>query len=144
VNSIELAQFLFEIQNAGSAPRPWTLENFKSELEAPESELFLWQDEGFVLFRKSFEEAWIFNIAVRRKGQGLGSRLLEAFLSEVRAKHREIERVGLEVAAKNAAARRLYAKVGFKEIASRKAYYSDGDDALLLTKCLTSPSLKSL
>jgi len=42
--------------------------------------------------------------------------------------------VRLEVRASNAAARRLYAGLGFDEVGLRARYYSDGDDAVLLTR----------
>ena len=67
---------------------------------------------------------------VRRAG--LAHRLVEAALAH--AGQRGISRMCLDVSESNQAARALYEGLGFKVDGRRKAYYSDGSDAVLLSR----------
>jgi ribosomal-protein-alanine N-acetyltransferase len=77
------------------------------------------------------DEAELHSIAVHptRRREGLGRRMLEAFLDEVRAAQGRV--VWLEVRASNEAALRLYHEAGFQATGRRPHYYEDGEDALL-------------
>lgn len=131
-------QELLEIQNA-HAPggrEHWSLLDFISELDSPDSRAFYVRDEtgvqGFVLYRVVLDEAWILNLAVRDKGRGLGRALLDKFLGTLV----DVRRVGLEVSPANARAVRLYAAAGFAVVGLRKAYYASGEDAQVMVKDL--------
>jgi ribosomal-protein-alanine N-acetyltransferase len=81
------------------------------------------------------DSAWVQNIAVRRsaQGTGLGSRLLDALLTE--AAHRHAPQIALEVAADNPVAQRLYERRGFAVTGVRRGYYQpSGTDALVMIK----------
>jgi ribosomal-protein-alanine N-acetyltransferase len=80
-------------------------------------------------------EAWVQNIAVRRRSQrhGVGRQLLEALLAE--AKRREVTQTLLEVAVDNAPAQRLYATYDFEPVGIRRGYYQPSNtDALVMMR----------
>jgi ribosomal protein S18 acetylase RimI-like enzyme len=133
--TLELARALHELEargQAGLVPH-WSVDEYAGELESAEGQRFLWNEagvlSGFVLYRVTFDEAWVLNLAVGDKGQGLGSKLLTAFFEALKKKHPQAKTCGLEVRAGNAAAARLYAKLGFRKVSSRPRYYRDGQDA---------------
>lgn len=64
----------------------------------------------------------------KRRGQGIGRKLLENWLSEIG----DGSDVYLEVNAKNGHAHNLYLSVGFSEVGCRKNYYQDGGDAIMM------------
>jgi ribosomal-protein-alanine N-acetyltransferase len=70
-------------------------------------------------------------VASRRWGEGIGSMLLEALLSE--AVLRGCREVFLEVRVDNKRAQRLYRQRGFSEVGLRRGYYQpSGADALVM------------
>jgi [ribosomal protein S18]-alanine N-acetyltransferase len=85
------------------------------------------------------EQADILTIAVAttRWGQGIGSSVLEALMTE--AARRECIEVFLEVRADNSRAQRLYQWWGFAEIGIRRGYYQpSGTDAIVMRRSLAS------
>jgi ribosomal-protein-alanine N-acetyltransferase len=71
----------------------------------------------------------------QRWGQGTGSALLEALLTE--AARRGCAEVFLEVRIDNARAQQLYRRYGFTRIGVRRGYYQpSGTDALVMRKVL--------
>jgi len=126
---------LFEIEHAGLSPSGghWSLEDYVSELAAPESRLFFVPGslEGFVLYRDVVGDIEIMNLGVRTKGQGHGRILLESFLLMMLGdEEKSARKVFLEVASSNVPARKLYEKLGFRQTGVRRAYYRSGDDAV--------------
>lgn len=89
---------------------------------------------GYALGSVVCEDADVLRIAVlkTRRGEGLGGKLFDALLSEMKA--RGAERVFLEVRTSNAPAIGLYEKRGFYTLRERKHYYADGEDALEMKK----------
>lgn len=81
--------------------------------------------------------AEILNLLVHpdHRRQGLASHLLSAGLT--RAGERGIDRLCLDVNVNNTAARALYAGFGFSEDGRRPRYYSDGSDAMLMSRKVT-------
>jgi len=74
-------------------------------------------------------------VAGHRWGQGTGSALLDALLTE--AARRGCSEVFLEVRTDNARAQRLYRRYGFIQIGIRRGYYQpSGTDALVMRKDL--------
>jgi ribosomal-protein-alanine N-acetyltransferase len=92
---------------------------------------------GFALSRVVAREAELLLLAVRRDSQrrGVGSKLLDAFVSE--AARRGAEHLHLEVRDGNHAVA-LYTGAGFREVGRRKNYYHGRDgqlyDALTLAR----------
>ena len=91
---------------------------------------------GFLLGSLLFENAEVYRIAVtpRLRGQGLGGRILDTFLQDV--KDAGAERVLLEVRVSNASGRALYESRGFGVARLRKNYYEGVEDALEMVKFL--------
>lgn len=126
----------------------WSESDFRSELAAEGSRCFLWTPAstqtvaGFVLCRVGPDpsdeglEAWIMNLAVRRRGQGQGKQLWTAFEDWLRSNEPLVRRIGLEVAAANAPAVGLYEASGFQLVGIRKNYYKNSDDARVYSKAL--------
>ena len=81
---------------------------------------------GFVLARRTLDEVELLLIAVRPeyRGVGIGSKLMEMFLSKAAAA--DARKVFLEVRTDNDA-RTLYRKLGFEQIGTRPAYYRTVD-----------------
>jgi ribosomal-protein-alanine N-acetyltransferase len=118
---------------------PWGLGEFRTALASPRT-IFLIAESvgaqtvnGYSIALTVLDESEILNIAVdsQYRGQGLGGRLLDAALAEVRS--RGANAVFLEVRESNEPARRLYSSRGFSEISRRRMYYRNpAEDALVL------------
>lgn len=89
---------------------------------------------GMALVRLVAGEGELIRIAIRpdARGQGAGSHLLNAVLSDVAPD--VALGLHLEVRASNGAARRLYARAGFADTGTRPGYYREPvEDAILMT-----------
>lgn len=97
---------------------------------------------GFVITRAAADEAEILSIAVepRRRGRGIGARLVEARCEALVLAR--IAKVFLEVEAGNLAALALYRRLGFVEIGRRVGYYraasGERQDAVTMRRDLVS------
>lgn len=117
---------------------PWGSREFTSALDSPQTIFLVAEDEvgvivGYTIALAVAEESEILNIAVEtgHRARGIGGRLLDAAISEVRK--RGAEQLFLEVRESNAAARKLYDSRGFAEISRRRGYYRmPVEDALIL------------
>lgn len=123
---------------------PWPPGALAEELAHPLG-LALLAEEGtgrtraYAAFRLGPGEAELMRLAVhpRHRRRGIAGALVTAGLE--RLVHRGITRCYLEVREGNLAARRLYETLGFHAVGRRRAYYSDGTDALLMTRSLPTP-----
>ncbi len=137
-----LPHHLLEIESEGlGGPPHWSLRDYESELSSPFSRLYRTEGEGegFVLFRQTYADVEIMNLAVRLKGRGWGKHLMLSFLDFLRSSQSEgalARRVFLEVARSNGAAIALYESLGFRHLGVRPRYYRNGDDALTYEKTL--------
>jgi len=120
---------------------PWTPDAVMSELDTPHSCCLALQSPlgdwvGYVVGRVIFEDAHVLALAVAATARraGFGRALLKSFEEEARG--RGATGVFLEVRVGNGAARALYDRCGYRAIALRPRYYSDGEDAILLSKML--------
>ncbi len=123
-----------------SFPKPWTRDQFESELRNPVSNAFVLRvTEGgaekigsYIIFWVVHGEAHVLDIAVNPgiRGRGLATKLLDAALERMR--RNMVYEVFLEVRRSNDAARGLYRKFGFREGFIRKNYYGD-EDAIVMT-----------
>ncbi|MDR7523015.1 MAG: ribosomal protein S18-alanine N-acetyltransferase [Armatimonadota bacterium] len=127
-----------EVEQASFAV-PWPRDAYRAELEENRVACYLVaRDEdgvvaGFAGMWVVFDEAHVTTIAVdpRRRGQGIGTRLLLALIDHALA--RDARWMTLEVRPSNAAALALYRRFGFRDVALRKRYYSDnGEDAIVM------------
>lgn len=90
---------------------------------------------GYVVAIFAGGEGEVASLAVepRCRGRGIGSRLVDAVVSE--AGRRRVEGLYLEVRESNAAARGLYRAHGFVEVGRRRGYYRRPvEDALVLCR----------
>ncbi len=123
-------------------PRPWSQAEIAEMLASPFC--FVVEDpQGFVMGRLVAGEAELLTIAVdpAAQGQGVGTRLMRAFLDELQ--RRGAETVFLEVAESNAPARALYSRAGFAVTGRRRGYYHapDGTAVDALMMALQQPNL---
>ena len=93
--------------------------------------------QGFIVARMNDENCDLENIVLANstRRHGLGSRLLQALISELR--EQGAARIFLEVRQSNVGARAFYEKFGFALGGRRKSYYSNPvEDALLYSLML--------
>ena len=124
---------------AASFNNPTTREWYERELKRPEV-CFIYvlrttdqPVDGYCAFWRVAEQIHINNLAIRPelRGQGLGSRLLQAVIAE--ATRLGASRATLEVRRSNLPAIRLYERAGFSQAGVRPNYYSKPiEDALVL------------
>jgi [ribosomal protein S18]-alanine N-acetyltransferase len=118
---------------------PWPSNAYRSELQTNRlaSYLIARIDDTIVGYGGMWlmvDEAHITTFAVHPawRRQGIGERLLLAFLDLARDRH--AREATLEVRLSNLPARRLYEKYGFRPVGLRPRYYSDNnEDALIMT-----------
>jgi len=116
----------------------WTVATCQQVLKQSGDSMWVASDErcalsGVLIARAVAGEAELLNIIVTsdRRRQGLGRKLMEEFISEMRATG--ITRLFLEVRASNVAAISLYDGLGFEQVGLRVGYYQpDHEDALVL------------
>ncbi len=117
---------------------PWSEDSFTKELDNPVAFYFvaLKDDQviGYAGMWWSFDTCEITNIAVHPeyRRQGIGNTLLLELINL--CKEYEVSYLNLDVRVTNDTAKNLYIKNGFKQVGLRKKYYSNGEDALLMTK----------
>jgi len=139
VQRIELASF----------STPWPSNAYRSELETNRLASYLvaridGRIVGYGGMWLMVDEAHITTFAIHPgwRRQGIGERLLLAFLDLARDRH--AREATLEVRLSNLPARRLYEKYGFRPVGLRPRYYSDNnEDALIMTtEPLSDPRLR--
>lgn len=132
--SIDDIEALHRLQ-CSSNPAPWTLDQWRVELEQGISEIFVLTDDetdsemhGYIVIRL-LEGIHIVDVAVdpSSRGLGFGLRLVRAAVR--RGLRGQFPDVWLEVRSTNDAAVQLYQKVGFTIRSKHPGYYSNGDDA---------------
>ena len=118
---------------------PWTKDSLQSAYARGDFIGYVAETDGgevggYVFGSVLFEDGELHRIAVQKsvRGNGIGGKVLDAFLSGV--KSRGGERVFLEVRPSNAPARTLYESRGFALFRTRRYYYDDGEDALEMKK----------
>lgn len=122
-----------------TTPRPWSAAEIGDLLASPHV-FALTAPEGFLLGRAVAGEAELLTIAVAptARRNGIGARLVAAFLAEAQARGADLAH--LEVAAGNQPAIALYAATGFAPAGRRPRYYHHPDgraeDALILSRRL--------
>jgi [ribosomal protein S18]-alanine N-acetyltransferase len=116
---------------------PWSEATYAGLLRRSDADLFLAEAEGEVLGYAALwavlDQGELGNIAVapRRRGRGVGTRLLQVVFQ--RARERGVKELYLEVRVSNTAAQRLYERHGFQVVGRRRGYYAEPpEDALVL------------
>ncbi|MDB5560086.1 MAG: ribosomal-protein-alanine acetyltransferase [Enterovirga sp.] len=129
---VQHASRLAEI-HASAFARPWSADEFASFLLDPSVRvdgLFTGREPqpiGFVLSRKTLDEAEILSVALARAARGRGdARLLMADHLQALA-HAGVLVVHLEVEEGNAPALALYRRLGFIQSGHRPGYYARPD-----------------
>lgn len=126
---------------------PWELSSFKYELGHRHSilkvavlrEASIGEEKvvGYVCIRVIFDTAHILNLAVlpELRRRGIGSKLLQNALEELKRLRVDIGMVMLEVRESNIPAIKLYEKFGFNIIGKRASYYqTPKEDAVIMGK----------
>lgn len=87
---------------------------------------------GFIILSVGLDDADVELLYVEKEFRNLGiaSELILTALDSLKDK----EKIFLEVRESNIPAINLYKKFGFEEISTRKKYYSDGEDAIVLSR----------
>ena len=124
--------------------RQWSEAAFSEMLASPGTSAILIFSQnnptGFVIFRKTADEAEILTICIRPVFRQKGHAKLLMKHMEVLLKKDGVKSLFIEVAISNPAGLALYGSCGFKEAGIRKNYYERGDgkreDALIMRKGL--------
>ena len=118
---------------------PWSLNNFKSSLDAGNSSIVLKKENiilGYAFFSIVATDSHLLNIAVSRnyQGKGYGRKILEKVILQSSVLGATV--IFLEVRISNHRAINFYEKFGFKRDAIRYEYYEGApkEDALLMSK----------
>lgn len=116
-------------------PQNWFADDFLAWMERPEYRLWLAEDsgavQGYTVARILPPETEIITLAVAPdcRRRGVARALMVALMEEG-----GINAWFLEVSSENAPARALYASLGFEETGRRARYYTDGTDAVSMTR----------
>ena len=116
---------------------PWSKESIIKELDNYSKSLNLISEidgqlMGYFFSHMISNEVHILNIAIDVSFQHRGNG--EAFFNQIFKKYLEYANVFLEVKRTNLPAINLYHKFGFEEIDIRETYYSDGEDAVVMSR----------
>lgn len=120
----------------------WNFEIFKSELVNTNASYLVIrlhsQIIGYAGFQKILEEANLMNIVIKKdmRKKGYACLLLQELI--LLAKSKNCSSITLEVNEHNLSAINLYKKFSFKSIGLRKNYYQGIDNAIIMTKEITS------
>ncbi len=136
IQETDLAEII-QIEQAAHS-HPWALNQFSKRLNCARhlhaALVIKGKIYGYYLASQVAGEAELLNISVApsQQGKGLGFKLLQHFISNLKA---ETADVFLEVRASNALAIKLYEKQGFHQLGCRPDYYPcrkhGREDALL-------------
>lgn len=126
--------------DAAFFPRPWARDAWEGCLNSEHLISLLLDEEdkviGYSLYfingADSFAHLYKIQVNPNFRGQKLGKELFLTTLKEL--EQRGFKEFFLEVEAENIVAQNLYLKNGFQIIHRKKKFYSDGQDALILTK----------
>jgi [ribosomal protein S18]-alanine N-acetyltransferase len=138
---------VMELEASLFGDEAWSREMLMGELaQQPATRYYLVAEDagllaGYAGLLAAGEQADVLTIAVAtsRWGQGLGSGLLTALLTE--ARRRGCTEAFLEVRADNTRAQQLYRWYGFAEIGIRRGYYQpSGMDAIVMRRDLRVPA----
>lgn len=134
-----------EIEKA-SYTEPWPADQFVDLLELSVGFGWIAEDPsgsvvGYALGWVVADEGELANltVALERRGEGLGTRILRRFLDDVT--DRGARKVYLEVRESNAGARELYARHGFRVVGRREGYYRSPDEDALIMKGFPAASV---
>lgn len=113
--------------------KPWSSRDFE-DLKKSGCEIIASQN-GFIVYRKTLDEAEIITIGVHPDARrtGIASAMLGIIDGELRKNG--VKTIFLEVAENNRPARALYEQNGYVQIGVRPKYY-DGIDAIMMKKDL--------
>ncbi len=123
---------------------PWSLASFAEELRLRDSAV--WVGEvgascaAYACLRFICGEAHVLSLGVapEARRRGLARRLLSAGLGD--RERRPLVAAHLEVRSGNRGAQAFYRSLGFEVVGRRRRYYTDGEDALLMTRLLRRPA----
>jgi len=89
---------------------------------------------GFSIYWQTFDSATICQIAVHPQIQRhqLGSAMMDEIINDCRAK--KVRTICLEVRESNAKAINFYKKHGFEQVVIKPHYYSNGENAIYMTR----------
>ncbi|MBR2506300.1 MAG: ribosomal protein S18-alanine N-acetyltransferase [Bacilli bacterium] len=126
INPWNEEQFIYEIEeNVYSNPWVVELSNTNSDNVAI---------VGFCVYWQTFDSATICQIAVHPEIQRrqLGSAMMDEIINDCYAKR--VQTLTLEVRKSNTKAINFYLKHGFEQVTVKEKYYTDGEDAIYMTR----------
>ena len=126
----------------GAIAHPWPKEDLRRLISDDDKFALVMEGEdgieGYIGVSVVVGEASVGNLVVRadRRGRGLGTKLVEALIEELRRQGAEV--IFLEVEHTNEPAIAVYTKCGFEEYNRRRDYYGAGRDAILMKRAVAA------
>lgn len=134
-----LSKSLAELEINSFGSRAFDVSKLEYEfVENPFSIVYLYYLDnklvGYLDYWVTFDSATIFRIGVDSNYQknGIGSKLMQKMIDEIKEKYEEVFFISLEVRKCNEKAKKLYSKFNFFEYTVKQNYYEDGEDAILM------------
>lgn len=112
--------------------KPWGADDF-ADLKKSGCEIVA-SENGFIVWRTVLDEAELISVGVHPDARGGGIAIAMLGIMENEVKKIGAKKIFLEVSHINTPAIKLYEKCGFTTFGTRKKYYSDGTDAILMSK----------
>ena len=125
-----------------SYSNPWTFNDLKKEVQNSFSKNFLIKKSnkiiGYIFTHIVIDQMQINNFCVSEEFRrcGYAKHLMKNTIAYIKSV--DIKHVYLDVRENNVAAIKLYSSSGFKIDSIRKNYYSDGENAILMSRDLSS------
>ncbi len=130
----------------GSIAHPWPEEDIRRLITDDDKFALVLEAEdqtitGYIGVSVVVGEASVGNLVVAadQRGRGLGTRLVEALIEELRTQGAEV--IFLEVEDTNMPAVSVYTRCGFEEYNRRRDYYGAGRDAILMKRAVVPAGL---
>lgn len=136
--STEHIDLILPIENSCYSD-PWNFSHFLYEIYNPHSKSYVALSDhksvtGYIITHHVLDNISVLNLAVNKslRKTGIASRLLDHLFFI--AKSENVNKVDLEVRKSNIIALSFYRKEQFEVIGERKKFYSDGEDAIIMSK----------
>lgn len=134
---------IIEIENLTFTDGRYSKEQMLYELSNELSKFVLCERDnkivGFLIYMITFNSSTIVQIATdpHYQRQGVATELFTAMLDDINSLgYGQVETITLEVRKQNDIAHNFYLKNNFKDVIIKPKYYSNGDDAIYMSRIL--------
>jgi len=134
---------IVEIEDLCFKDGHYNKEQIQYEIRNELTKFYVYEEDniikGFLIFMVTFNSATVVQLATHPKyqKQGIANSLFNEMINYLNSLgYGEIETITLEVREQNKIAHKFYLKNKFKDTLLKKKYYSNGDNAIYMTRIL--------